>query len=214
MVESKAWKWDQISEPEWSEPAQDVYYLAARWQRDHRTRLLDLGCGIGRHSIFFAEQRFSVDAYDLSESGIAALGKTAHERNLSIRARVGDMLTLPYASESFDCVLSFHVIYHTNKAGIERVISEIDRVLVRGGEVYLTFNSLSNPIFSDPQHRRIDKNTIVKTDGIEVGVPHYGVDEPEIRRLMSSFEFIRLTHVEEIWGDYHSWHYFVLAKKL
>jgi SAM-dependent methyltransferase len=124
------------------------------------------------------------------------------------------MLSLPYASESFDCVLSFHVIYHTDKAGIERVISEIDRVLVRGGEVYLTFNSLSNPIFSDPQHRRIDKNTIVKTDGIEVGVPHYGVDEPEIRRLMSSFEFIRLTHVEEIWGDYHSWHYFVLAKKL
>jgi len=79
-------------------------------------------------------------------------------RSVSVHPRQGgDMLTLPYDSGSFDCVLAFHVIYHTDRTGIERVISEIHRVLVQGGEVYLTFNSLSNPTFSDPRHRRMIK---------------------------------------------------------
>jgi len=213
MIKSEPWKWDQVQEPLWREPAEDAYYLASRWQQDNRKTILDLGCGVGRHSIFFAEKGFSVDAFDLSASGIAELEKTSRARNLSIKTRLGDMLVLPYSPEYFDCVLAFHVIFHTDKAGIERVIAEISRVLAKNGEVYLTFNSLDNPTFSDPKNQWIDKNTMIKTEGIEAGVPHYGVDEPEIRRLMSGFEFLRFKHVEEIWENRTSWHYFVLAKK-
>ncbi len=213
MVKSKSWEWNAVLEPIWREPAEDIYYLAARWKRDNRMRILDLGCGVGRHSIFLAQHGFSVDAFDLSPDGISMVQQTAHEMNLPITTKMGDMLTLPYDSGQFDCVLAFHTIYHTDKPGIERVISEIARVLSPHGEVFVTFNSLTNPVFSDSRNRPIGKNTIVKTQGIEAGIPHYGVDESEIKRLMSRFEFIKFAHTESIGGNDRSWHYFVLAKK-
>jgi SAM-dependent methyltransferase len=213
MVKTGSWKWDDVSEDFWTEPAEDAYYLRARWQRGERKKLLDLGCGTGRHALFFAEGGFSVDAIDLSPSGIAILDRTLGERALPIRTKVGDMVSLPYGSGVFDCVLAFHVVYHSDRSGVERAIAEIGRVLAENGEAYLTFNSLRSPSFNDPDNSPVAQNTVIKTKGIEAGILHHFVDEGEVRRLMSNFEIIRLKHVEEIWKDRRSWHYFVLARK-
>lgn len=214
MIKSVAWKWDNTTETRWQEPAQEVYYLAERWRSQGRTRLLDLGCGIGRHALFFAQRGFAVDAFDLSESGLAALDQAAQEKQVSVRTQVGDMLSLPYASEGFDCLVAFHAIYHTNKVGVEQVMAEIRRVLVAGGEIFLTFNSVRNPSFTRPTNQLIEPYTVLPTEGNEAGIPHYYVDEAEARRLLVGFEFIRFTQVEEIRADHSSWHYYVLARKV
>ncbi len=211
-MKSVAWDWDKRTEQHrWQEPAQEVYYLAERWPAQGRTRLLDLGCGIGRHALFFARRGFSVDAFDLSESAIAALDQAARDRQLPIRAGVGDMLTLPYEAGTFDCLVAFHAIYHTNRAGLEQVLAEIRRVLRPGGEIFLTFNSLRNPSFSRPTNETLEPNTIRPTEGQEAGIPHYYVDEAEVRRLLAGFELVRFSQVEEIRADHSSWHYYVLA---
>lgn len=214
MVTSVAWNWDnQIENIRWQEPAQEVYYLAERWQAQSRARLLDLGCGIGRHSVFFAQRGFSVDAFDLSERGVAVLDQAAQERQLLVRARVGDMLSLPYETGAFDCLLAYHVIFHTNRAGLEQVIAEIRRVLVAGGELFVTFNSVRNPSYTRPTNRVLEPHTVLQTEGHEAGIPHHHVDEAEVRELLAGFEFIRFTQGEEILADHSSWHYFVLARK-
>ncbi len=221
MVESQSWNWARVSEEYWWEPAEQVYYLAARWQRAGYRRFLDLGCGVGRHALFMAGHGFTVDALDLSPSGVDELKRTAQERRLPIRAQVSDMLSLPYPDAAFDCLLAFHVIFHSDRAGVERTVAEIERVLAPGGEAYLTFNSLSNDTFHNPRNPHIGPNTVMKTEGGEAGIPHYGVDEAEVRRLLQGFQFIRLTHAEEVWPEmqdgvereHRSWHYFVLVRK-
>ena len=213
MVESKAWDWDLVTEPYWAEPSPEVYALAVRWRRAGLAQALDLGCGSGRNSLFLARAGFAVQALDLSPSGVARLRASAEEHGLPMGVTLGDMLALPYPGASFDCVLAFHAIYHTDRRGIEATIGEIGRVLRPGGEVYVTFNSQSNPSFTAPSSRRLDAHTIVKTAGPEAGIPHYYVDEAELRRLMASFEIIRLTHAEEVGADFHSFHYYVLARK-
>jgi SAM-dependent methyltransferase len=213
MIESAPWRWSEVTDDVWTRPSEEAHYLAARWYKDGRRRLLDLGCGTGRHAVFFAEQGFSVDAFDLSKEGIERLETGVRESSLPIRTRVGDMLGLPYSSAAFDCLLAFHVIYHTDRTGVERTISEIYRVLARGGEAYISFNSRTNPSFADPANRQIDTCTVVPTQGFEKGIPHYYVDEPEIRRLLSAFEFIRFTHVNEISETRSGWHYFLLIRK-
>ena len=212
MVKSKAWDWD-IIEPIWAEPSPEVYALAVRWRRANRSRVLDLGCGPGRNALFLAGVGFAVQALDLSPTGIAKLKASAEEHNLPIGITLADMLALPYAALSFDALLAFHTIYHTDRTGIEAIMAEIGRVLAHDGEVYITFNSKSSPSFFDPANKRIDENTIVKTTGPEAGIPHYYADEAEVRRLMARFEIIRLTHAEEVSSDYRSFHYFVLARK-
>ena len=125
MVHSEPWKWEQVAGERWREPDPLAYYLAARWAQQGKRRFLDLGCGIGRHALFFARQGFAVDAYDLSPSGVAMVEESARTAGLLVSTRVGDMLALPYDDGQFDCLMAFHVIYHSDRAGAERTLSEI-----------------------------------------------------------------------------------------
>jgi SAM-dependent methyltransferase len=200
-------------EPFWRQPSEQAYYLLARWQASGRDRLLDLGCGIGRHALLFAAHGFSVDAYDLSEQGIAILGREVAERGLPVRVRHGDMLHLPYEDATFDCLLGFHAIYHTDLRGLGQVLSEVHRVLAEGGEAYLTFNSKSNLPSLDETFRRVDGNTLIPQEGEEAGIPHCLVDEGELRALLAGFRIVRWAHIEDVWEGGRSWHYFVLLEK-
>ncbi|HWQ61424.1 MAG TPA: class I SAM-dependent methyltransferase [Negativicutes bacterium] len=213
MLQSQPWRWDEVTDTKWQQPAPEIYALAERWRRDGRNIVLDLGCGLGRHSLFLATEGFVVDAFDLSEIGVAVLTKAANERCLPIEARVGDMKALPYRDQDFDAIVAFNVIYHADRQGVEQVIAEIRRVLDDSGEVFLTLISKQNPSFSDPTNRVIDANTMIKTSGHEADVPHYYADEAEVRRLLAGFKILSIAHVEEIGNNGRSCHYFILAQK-
>ena len=56
MVDSKAWNWNMVKgdhEKYWQEPATESYYLINRWLSQNKSDFLDLGCGLGRHTIQF-----------------------------------------------------------------------------------------------------------------------------------------------------------------
>lgn len=213
MTTSKGWNWDQIHDIRWSQPSEELFLIAKRWKRAKKKKVLDLGAGTGRNSVFLTQQGFIVFAMDISSEGMEILNKKCIENEISIDIEVADMLLLPYEDSFFDAVVAFHVVYHTDRAGIEKTISEIHRVLNKEGEIYLTFNAITNPSFRDPSNKRIDDFTVIKTTGIEKDVPHYYVDEAEIRRIMKDFDIIRIVYQEVIELDNKSCHYFVLAKK-
>ncbi len=96
---------------------------------------------------------------------------TLQEKGYDIDLRLCDMHFLPFVDESFDGVFSFHVIYHTDTAGIRKVISEVYRVLKPGGEVFVTFNSKNNSSYLKNIQYKIDENTIIKQEGIEKEFP-------------------------------------------
>lgn len=212
-MQSRGWRWKEIKELRWEIPSEEAYHLAHRWKSLNKLRFLDLGCGIGRHAIFFAKQGFEVFAYDISESGISTLKEKVKKENLNIKIDLGDMLSLPYPSESFDCILAYHVIYHTDRKGLDKVISEIKRVLVKDGEIFVTFNSKESPSYKNPQHKRINGNTILKQEGKEAGILHYYVDEEEVLELMKDFDIISLRYIKEI-KPYEGCKYYVLARKV
>ena len=39
----------------WLDPCEESYYYAEKWKREGRKSILDLGCGLGRHSVLFAK---------------------------------------------------------------------------------------------------------------------------------------------------------------
>ena len=55
------------------------YYLAARWKGLGYRTLLDFGCGLGRHAVYFAKQGFKVSAFDLSDKAVASTERWAAE---------------------------------------------------------------------------------------------------------------------------------------
>ena len=213
----KAWDWDKNNEKIWFVPCEESYYLINRWKEKGFNRFLDLGCGRGRHSIQFAKNGFKVSSIDLSEVAVNGLNEWSYQEGLDISAVVGDMMHLPYKDNTFDCLLAYHVISHTDSKGIVRVISELSRVLKSEGEFFISFCSKNTWSFKEAGYPKLDDNTVIKIeDGAENNVPHFYVDERLIKKLLCNLKLITVRQVQDVvleGHDYVSWHYFVLGKK-
>jgi SAM-dependent methyltransferase len=213
LVKSKAWDWNLAQEEYWRTPSDELYPVAFRWRDSGYKKVLDLGCGVGRNSIFLSQMGFDVHAFDLSPSAIEELTHKIEKLKLKIRTKIGDMLELPYADEYFDSILAFHSIYHTDMQGLLNVIREMRRVLVDGGEIFLTLNSKRSSSFRNPTNKIIDEHTIVKTEGLEKDIPHTFVDYDDIKMMLDDFQKIKIQQIEDIFEDFSGWHYFILIKK-
>lgn len=214
---SRAWDWNKNSHAIWFTPCKESYYLINRWREKGFVKFLDLGCGRGRHSIQFAKNDFEVSSIDLSDVAVDGLKEWAEKEDVKINVTTGDMMCLPFEDNTFDCLLAYHVISHTDSKGIIHIISEIKRVLKDGGEFFVTFCSKNAWSFKDAGYPKIDENTVVKIeDGPENNVPHFYVDDVSLKELLAEFNLFTVRHVQDVvieGHDYVSWHYFVLGRK-
>ena len=92
-------------------------------------RVLDLGCGVGRHALLLAEHGFDVEAIDGSLAGLAVVRETAAARGLPVSLHQGLADALPFPDAGFDFVLSWNVIHHGTLGDLGRRLGEIWRVL-------------------------------------------------------------------------------------
>jgi len=214
MVKSKEWNWAKVEDDMWNKPSEDVYYYLNRWKEKEYYTFLDLGCGLGRHSILFAQNGFDTYGLDLSKFGLASLSEKAKALGLNIKTCSADINKLPYEDNIFDCLLAYHVISHTDSKGIKTIIKEIKRVLKPGGEFFITLCSKESPTFKQNNCPKIDENTILKTEEPEIGVPHFYSDLDGVRELLKEFQIIRIRHIEDIWDTGYSYHYFIHGRKV
>ncbi len=97
-----------------------------------RGRVLDAGCGSGGTALSIAEEVSFAVGLDLSRRFSDSGTRLAREKRIeNVAFTQGDGLRLPYASDSFDVVLSHSVIEHLPSA--ETYIAECARVLKPGG---------------------------------------------------------------------------------
>lgn len=71
---------------------------------DKRLKILDVGCGTGRHSIELTIRGYTVTGIDLSESQIKRAREKADQNNLKIDFRKLDARNLPFVKE-FDAAI-------------------------------------------------------------------------------------------------------------
>ena len=213
MIKSKEWDWSSNIDDYWKNVADEFLPVALNWKNKNFSTVLDLGCGIGRHAIFLAKTGFAVRAFDLSEDGLARLKTEAQRDYLNIDIKLGDMLTLPYESEFFDCLVAFHSIYHTDYDGLTKVISEIRRVTKKDGEIFITLNSKDLDAWALYPDRRINEYTLLKTEGPEVEVPHTYVEYADVLHLMKDFQILKIQLIFDYWGDRKHAHFFITARK-
>jgi SAM-dependent methyltransferase len=116
----------------------------ARLPISQGTRLLDLGCGAGRHAFEAARRGASVVALDMDSgeltqvSAITAAMTEAGEipAGASITAAAGDATRMPFPDDSFDIVIAAEIMEHI--PADQNAMHEVARVLKPGGIAAVT----------------------------------------------------------------------------
>lgn len=214
-ITSKGWDWSLVSDDFWDKVSDEFLPVAYRWKNLGKRTVLDIGCGRGRHSLFLAELGFDVTATDISPEGIEQLRREAKKRKLESRIKtvVCGMLELPFADNSFDGVLGFHSIFHTDYAGLKTVIAKITDILKKSGQLYITFNSKSNPSFHASDNTVIDEYTVIRHFGLEEGIPHTFLEYDDIIRLLANYKILKVQQIQDYFDERTSIHFFVEAEK-
>lgn len=103
------------------------------------TKVIDVGCGAGRHAFEAYRRGADVIAFDRDEAelqsvdailkGMAESGEAPTAASAEVV--VGDALRLPYPDQTFDCVIASEILEHITQDSA--AIAELIRVLKVGG---------------------------------------------------------------------------------
>ncbi len=124
-------------------------FIELELQHNRSLRILDIGCGTGRHSIELARRGYTVTGVDLSGSMLRKAIEKAHSQNLQVDFRQGDARSLPFTAE-FDAALmlcegSFPLM-ETDEMNYQ-ILQSAHAALKPGGKfIFTTLNGLF-PLF-------------------------------------------------------------------
>jgi len=137
-------------------------------------KVLDFGCGIGRHVRLLNE--FELDSYGFDLSNIAIdyaknMFTELKLNNLISKVRVADIQNLPYKDEFFDFMLS-HGVLDSMPFNIARTgLIELHRCLMKNGLIYFDLISTEDTSFEGNYEKIIkskhENNTIQSYFDIE-----------------------------------------------
>ena len=170
--------------------------------------IADVGCGVGRHAMYFASHGMTVTGVDESGTGLEFLENEAEKAGYDITTAKASFTNLPFDDASLDAILSFNVIYHGNGDTVSRAISETRRCL-RAGSIF--FGTLLSKRNSDFQlGEEVDTDTFLRTHGFDEGHPHYYANASDVVRLMDGFELLALS--DNVHRRPDSWHWHFVAE--
>jgi ubiquinone/menaquinone biosynthesis C-methylase UbiE len=115
--------------------------ITARQPEDEKLpygKILDCGAGgpVPPLALFHAHG-FEAWGIDASEAQLERAKQFCAERGLEIHLRQGDMRDIPFADDTFDYVYEHYSMCHLSKRDTALAVSEMYRVLQRGGLCFL-----------------------------------------------------------------------------
>lgn len=108
--------------------------------------LLDLGCGAGENSVYFAMQGANCVASDYSPGMVDVALKLAERNQVQIQGKVINAMDIDYPDHTFDIVYASNLLHHIPHP--EVTIQEIHRVLKPGGKMCFWDPLKHNPVIN------------------------------------------------------------------
>ncbi|MDE2179276.1 MAG: class I SAM-dependent methyltransferase [candidate division NC10 bacterium] len=124
-----------------TEPTPAVSRLAHLLKRHKaRSRILDLGCGEGRHTLLFARAGLFTVGLDYLTTPLRTVAQRAQEQQLTSRIGLllGDALMPPLKPGSFDALVDSGVFHHLRKADWPAYFDRVLGLIKPGGYFHLT----------------------------------------------------------------------------
>lgn len=103
-------------------------------------RILEIGAGTGRYSIYYAKNGYKVDSIELVKKNLDIL-KTKITPDMNIEALQGNALDLSvYEENTFDVTLVLGPLYHLyDGKDVDKAINEAIRVTKPSGKIFIAY---------------------------------------------------------------------------
>ena len=209
--QSQHWESNFSSKPEMfgldpSIPAKKSLKL---FQNQNISKIIELGAGLGRDTIYFAKNSIHVVVLDYSQSGLEAINQKAKKNSLSnsITTNFFDVRKkLPFEDNSVEACYS-HMLYcmALTTSELENLNNEIYRVLKPNGINIYTVRHTKDGDYKNGIHRGED---LYEKDGFIV---HF-FSEKKVKSLLKGFKNISIDLFEE--GSFPRKLFFVCNKKI
>ncbi len=182
---------------------------------NEKPKLLDVGCGIGRH--IFYSHRMGLDSYgvDLSNEAITVARQWGRNLNVSdVENKIiqGDIRNMPWENGSFDYAVS-HGVFDSTYFNIARAaFTETARILKNGGLFYCDLIS-----GDDSNHAREFWGEEVVETQHEIGTIQMYYNYGKVLELVKDdFDILEANLIRReniVSGSFHSRYHLVLRKK-
>lgn len=123
----------------------EVDFLEIELDHDKNRKILDIGCGTGRHDVELTKRGYNVTGIDLSESMIEKAIENARKANVKIDFNVADARN-PHFDNKFDLVIMLceggFPLMETDEMNFE-ILKNAVNALKKGGKfIFTTLNGL------------------------------------------------------------------------
>ena len=201
-----------------------VQYVLRNFERDSKARILDAGCGAGRHVLFMAEEGITPYGVDFSSSGVEYTKSILSEKGYYGFAKNvigGGLDALPFEDNFFDGLISFGVLYYLPYSKIVESVKEFYRVLKPSGRCFVTVRSVEDYRFLSGQETEEHHTVIVtetaseKNASSENGMSMHFFSREEFAELFSIFDRVTIDDyiISHNNGAYRDYNYFLTAEK-
>jgi SAM-dependent methyltransferase len=175
--------------------------LIPGWQAAGCRRVLDAGCGVGRHLLPLLAAGFRVLGADCDAEVLGLLRARLTEAALPAGAAdlvQADLSRLPFRGGAFDLAVSVNVINHGDAATFRGYCRELARVLKAGGHLFIyTSPREAGEIVRLPQTRELEPGTLVDIATPDGAMVHHF---PTPAELGAQFPGFAIHRQETIWA--------------
>lgn len=183
-------------------------------------RLLDAGCGTGRHALFFAHEGFDAYACDLSRIGVSATEKRANELGLSVTTQTAPIHQMNYEDNFFDGILSYGVLNYAPYEEVCMAVAKMRAQLKPGGKLLVVMRGekdwrLNYAETAGPYMYQMTTLDQGSPSAVEQGMVQCYLDSNEVRDLFKDFSSLSLDIQMLSWqnGKYCDHDYIIQAVK-
>lgn len=163
--------WDRLfADPpqEWrTAPPSTAMEACAAWLREVDARtVLDLGCGVGRWTVWLARQGFATAGVDFAPNGITYARAWADDEGLEIPFTCAPVTERPFPDRRFDAVVAALVLDLISTAEMETALRAIRASLQPRGHLFAVFNPVDAPAPEEAENNPTAGVTLIPyTDG-------------------------------------------------
>ena len=190
--------WEHILKTQsWGKyPSEEVIrFISSRFRKTTdrgRIRVLDLGCGGGGHTWFFAREGFNTYGIDGSESGIKQTKSLLDLDSLKAHLKIGDFAHLDYPEEFFDAIVDSSSVQHNMMQGIVSIHKQIWKLLKPGG--YFCGIMINEQTSGWQESKKLEENTFKNFNSnlIHKDLLVHLFTESEVRELISKYQDINI----------------------